>query len=161
MHRRLQFGVRENPASNRRHGSRLAANVRLEIDPREGKDVQQVRAVAAIDSVGADADSSEHAAPRQAATVEKEKARDWDAFRLSLSQSQSHFEPLLGSEQAARLLGNIHVKTLQRYARKEAIPGYRIGGHWYFRASDLDTWLRSRLNSSCHPCRLQEKPDGT
>src|SRR5215471_12489390 len=63
------------------------------------------------------------------------------------------FEPLIGSCEAARLLGNIHVKTLQRYARHARIPGYQIGGHWYFRASELDYWLRSQINFSCHPCR--------
>ena len=63
------------------------------------------------------------------------------------------FEPLIGSVEAARLLGNLHVKTLQRYARHGRVPGYQIGGHWYFRTSELDSWLRSRLNLSCHPCR--------
>jgi excisionase family DNA binding protein len=57
------------------------------------------------------------------------------------------FEPLIGSLEAARLLGNLHVKTLQRYARHGRVPGYQIGGHWYFRASDLDAWLRLRINS--------------
>jgi excisionase family DNA binding protein len=50
---------------------------------------------------------------------------------------------------AAKLLGNIHIKTLQRYARRGNLPGYQIGGHWYFRVSELDSWLRSRLNSHC------------
>jgi len=67
------------------------------------------------------------------------------------------FEPLVGCGEAARLLGNIHVKTLQRYARRGDIPGYQIGGHWYFRASELDSWLRSRINSSCHPCRSNKE----
>ena len=58
------------------------------------------------------------------------------------------FEPLIGSCDAAKLLGNIHVKTLQRYARHGRIPGYQIGGHWYFRASELDSWLRSQINSN-------------
>jgi len=71
------------------------------------------------------------------------------------------FEPLIGSCEAAKLLGNIHVKTLQRYARHRQVPGYQIGGHWYFRASELDSWLQSRINLTCHPCRLQEKSDGT
>jgi excisionase family DNA binding protein len=71
------------------------------------------------------------------------------------------FEPLIGSIDAAKLLGNIHVKTPQRYARQKRIPGSQIGGHWYFRASELDSWLQSRINLSCHPCRLQEKSDGT
>jgi excisionase family DNA binding protein len=54
------------------------------------------------------------------------------------------FEPLIGSDEAAKLLGNIRVRTLQRYARHRRIPGYQIGGHWYFRASELDSWLRSQ-----------------
>jgi excisionase family DNA binding protein len=67
--------------------------------------------------------------------------------------STQAFEPLIGSEAAAKLLGNIHVKTLQRYARRGTLPGYRVAGHWFFRASELDVWLRSRINSSCHLCR--------
>lgn len=63
------------------------------------------------------------------------------------------FERLLDSEQAAALLGNIHLKTLQKYARLGEVPSYRIGGHWYFRISELDEWVRSRLNSSCRPSR--------
>ena len=70
-----------------------------------------------------------------------------------MAEAAIEFEPLLDSEEAAKLLGNIHVKTLQRYARQGNLPGYRIGGHWFFRASELDSWLRSQLNSSCHPCR--------
>jgi excisionase family DNA binding protein len=71
----------------------------------------------------------------------------------SASKSYSQFEPLLDSEQAARLLGNIHVKTLQRYARLGVVPSYRIGSHWFFRESELDAWVRSQINSSCRPCR--------
>jgi excisionase family DNA binding protein len=66
-------------------------------------------------------------------------------------KSHHAFEPLIGSPEAAKLLGNIHVKTLQRYARTRKLPGYRIGGHWYFRASELDAWLHSRINSNCQP----------
>jgi len=66
-------------------------------------------------------------------------------------ESNQGFEPLIDSSEAARLLGNIHVKTLQRYARQRSVPGYQIGGHWYFRGSELDMWLRSRLNSNCQP----------
>jgi excisionase family DNA binding protein len=61
------------------------------------------------------------------------------------------FEPLIGSPEAAKLLGNIHVKTLQRYARLGRLPGYQIGSHWYFRASELDAWLESRINSNGQP----------
>jgi excisionase family DNA binding protein len=75
------------------------------------------------------------------------------AVRPLQQEQKEAFEPLIGSAQAASLLGDIHVKTLQRYARAGSIPGYQIGGHWYFRESELDSWLRSRINSSCHPCR--------
>jgi excisionase family DNA binding protein len=59
---------------------------------------------------------------------------------------KSSFEPLLDSRVAAELL-HIHHKTLERMARSGAIPGYRIAGRWYFRASELDLWLNSQLNS--------------
>ena|ERR1700722_12235000 len=61
------------------------------------------------------------------------------------------FEPLISSLEAAKLLGNIHVKTLQRYARHGNLPGYRIASQWFFRASELDAWLHSRINSNSQP----------
>lgn len=57
------------------------------------------------------------------------------------------FEPLLSAEDAAKLLGGIHPKTLMRRARLGDIPGYQIARSWYFRASELDTWLRSLVPS--------------
>jgi excisionase family DNA binding protein len=71
---------------------------------------------------------------------------------ISVGRAPS-FELLVGCDEAARLLGNIHVKTLQRYARQGSVPGYRIGGHWYFRITELDAWLRSRINSNCQSVR--------
>ena len=158
MHRHRQFDMRENPASDRRHGSRASAKDTVEnslaID--EGQS-QRHDSMAALEP-----SSTTHAGPKRPATGnEARKVSHWNAFRLPLSQSEGQFEQLLRSEEAAKLLGDIHVKTLQRYARQARLPGYRIGGHWYFRASELDAWLRSRINSSCHPCRLQEKSDGT
>ena len=83
-----------------------------------------------------------HARPQE----EKEDVADDGSARAmrtgSFTGIKQSFEPLIGSSEAARLLGNIHVKTLQRYARHKRIPGYQIGGHWYFRASELDSWLR-------------------
>jgi excisionase family DNA binding protein len=153
MHRPLQFGMRENPASDRRHGSRLAVSIHI-----DKNSVEQGAQVSPPESrPDSEPSAGSHAAQRQAATA-KEKERDERfACFLPLSNSESLFEPLLGSEQAARLLGNIHIKTLQRYARAGNLPSYRIAGHWYFRASELDAWLRSRINSSCHPCRSNEE----
>jgi excisionase family DNA binding protein len=56
------------------------------------------------------------------------------------------FEPLLDSREAAALL-KIHQKTLERKARMGEVPGYQVAGKWRFRASELDDWLKSQLNS--------------
>jgi excisionase family DNA binding protein len=55
------------------------------------------------------------------------------------------FEPLLDSQQAATLL-RIHPKTLQRMARNGQITGIQIGKLWRFRASELELWLRKRID---------------
>jgi excisionase family DNA binding protein len=64
------------------------------------------------------------------------------------------FEPLLNSEEGASLLGGIHTKTLQRMARKGEVPGYQIAHRWYFRASELDGWLKTKLNSGSQFVRV-------
>lgn len=58
------------------------------------------------------------------------------------------FESLLSSRQAGELL-HVNHKTLERWAKAGAIPGYQFvpRGQWLFRASELDEWLRSKLNS--------------
>ena len=58
----------------------------------------------------------------------------------------ARFEPLLDTHRAAALLG-IHPKTLQKLARAGTVPGHRIGDLWRFRASELDMWLRTGINS--------------
>ncbi len=65
---------------------------------------------------------------------------------------RQHFEPLLSAEQAAQLLGGMHTKTLQRMARNNEVPAYRIGRFWLFRASELNGWLQ--VQSSRQPVRV-------
>lgn len=57
------------------------------------------------------------------------------------------FEPLMSAVEAAQFLGGLHVKTVQRMARRGELPAYRIGRYWFFRASALDQWLK--LQSQC------------
>ena len=157
MHGRFQFGMRENPASDRRHGSRSAASETVKEDfiPDEGQVASQPPPDRNRPPVGADG-YAQAASPR---TVTVEKGSDARgsfvvaSAPMPVQKLAQGFEPLIASPEAAKLLGNIHVKTLQRYARRGTVPGYQIGGHWYFRASELDSWLRSQLNSCCHPCR--------
>jgi len=56
------------------------------------------------------------------------------------AQSQREFEPLLDTEQAARLL-RMHPRTLRTKARRGSIPAVQVGKRWRFRASSLDRWL--------------------
>ena len=71
-------------------------------------------------------------------------------------------EPLLDCAAAATVLGGLHPKTVERWAREGRIPAYHYFRHWKFRASELEVWMLSRVNSVCHPCRLkQEESDGT
>ena len=65
----------------------------------------------------------------------------------SVGSDSQMFEPLLDSREAAALL-HIHHKTLERKARGGEIPGYQIAGRWYFRASELDGWVKSQLKSA-------------
>lgn len=55
------------------------------------------------------------------------------------------FEPLLNTVEAATLL-QIHPKTLERWAREGRVPAHDLG-RWRFRASELDEWLRSSVQS--------------
>jgi excisionase family DNA binding protein len=165
MQHRLQSGMRENPASDRRHGSRQVVRSLAGGNCVEDENVTSSPATPGQNHSLTGSDTNPHAASPRAATGEERKTEnEGHAVAVTLMRSQKPplgFEPLIGSPDAAKLLGNIHVKTLQRYARHRRIPGYQIGGHWYFRASELDSWLRSQINLSCHPCRLQEKSNGT
>lgn len=160
MRGRLQFDMRENPASDRRHGSRLASGSVAKERCITDDGLRLSRVSSAPDQSAGNVPFPVAASPHAVAGREETTitARDTASVPLaSHTAMPSEFEPLIGSTQAARLLGKIHVKTLQRYARRGTLPGYQIGGHWYFRASELDSWLRSRLNSSCHPCRSNEE----
>jgi excisionase family DNA binding protein len=156
--RSTQFGERENTASSRQHASRLGVDVRSNPTRVDVGSPGAPLISPQIDSSEAVRKTTSNAAPQHGATREEERdVSESSPLGSSLSPSQKSrhaFEPLIGSPEAAKLLGNIHVKTLQRYARRGSLPGYQIGGHWFFRQSELDAWLRSRINSSCHPCRL-------
>jgi len=146
MHDRLQSGMRENPASNRRHDSR-----------RPEHKLSDVTCVPKHSSTAVSTDKALHAALPHAATVGERKPiadeRVSGEVVLTPPENGLLFESLISSAQAAKLLGNLHVKTLQRYARLGRLPGYQIGRHWYFRESELDAWLRLQLNSKCQSVR--------
>jgi excisionase family DNA binding protein len=55
-------------------------------------------------------------------------------------KSHSDFEPLLDTEEAAKLL-RMHPRTLRTKARRGSVPAVQVGKRWRFRASTLDRWL--------------------
>jgi len=152
-----QFGVREHTASPRQHASRLAVDSLPSLSEILPRDSQHRASAPVLASRPSERPESVTTDPLDAATgggrESGEEVLSVPATPSATNESRQAFEPLIGSEAAAKLLGNIHVKTLQRYARRGTLPGYRVAGHWYFRATELDAWLRSRINSSCHPCR--------
>ena len=154
MHRRLQFGMRENPASDPRHGSRFAVSTKVVPNSIAEKNAQAPNAAVVVDPVLGGRHPSEHTAPRQAATGERrdETYGGVSSIRAQeqltggiISPSHIAFEPLLDIIDAAKLL-RIHPKTLRAKAARGIIPGIQIGRVWRFRASMLDQWLAEITN---------------
>lgn len=152
MHHRLQSGMRENPASNRRHGSRSALAIIEDSSPVDVVIDPQLSHQGSTEDSALSPNAAQHAAKGEenAANVGVDTSRRRVPLHAERGQA---FEALISARQAARLLGNLHVKTLQRYARLGRLPGYQIGGHWYFRESELDAWLRLQINSGCQSVR--------
>lgn len=65
-------------------------------------------------------------------------------------------EPYVDANQGASFL-RIHPKTLMRLAREGKVPAYSFSEgdrrHWRFLISELDKWMKSKVNSSAHPVR--------
>jgi Helix-turn-helix domain len=64
-------------------------------------------------------------------------------------------EPFLDALEAGQFL-KYHPKTVMHLARQGKLPGHPIGDgsrkHWLFLRSELDIWVRSKVNSGGHPC---------
>ena len=68
-------------------------------------------------------------------------------------------EPYVKAEVAARFL-NLSRKHVLRLARENVLPSHNVSRengrrqHKRFLISELDVWMRSQINSVCHPsCR--------
>ena len=129
MHRRLQFDKRENPASDRRHGSRSVSQKDLLSDTSPHSFRQQAMLGASDDSEVESATEKGFATGegREAAGAARTLARSTRAsgdtqMNAAVNHNTNHhsqrivndseFEPLLDVAEAARLL-RIHPKTLR------------------------------------------------
>lgn len=63
-------------------------------------------------------------------------------------------EPLIDVEAVALLIG-VSKKTVTRMAATQQIPAMRLGKYWRFRASLLDEWMRSQIQSPHSACPSQ------
>ena len=60
-------------------------------------------------------------------------------------------ETLLTSKEASQVL-KIHPKVLERMAKRGEVPALKVGKFWRYRATALDAWIDSRLQSGRQPC---------
>jgi excisionase family DNA binding protein len=130
MHRDLQFGMRENPASDRRHGSRLAASTQSGSRFIGENNAQAITNIAVASPLLDQALSSAHAAQPQAATAGKTR----DEYGL------------LTIRDVAQLL-QVPVSWVYEHTRKRSvdrIPGFRLGKYWRFNEEDVRAWLHAK-----------------
>ncbi len=71
-----------------------------------------------------------------------------------LSSSFHGIESLLTTQEASEVL-KIHPKVLERMAKRGEVPALKVGKFWRYRATALDAWINSRLQSSRQPCRMK------
>ena len=165
MHHRLQFGMRENPASKRRHDSRQSVGSFSNGSCMDQAGLTSVEPQAVQNHPSTGVDSTLNVAPFRAAASKQSDdlpgslapvpcgpfVTALTPFSCGRKQNQVSsdvgFEPLLDVSEAAGLL-RIHPKTLQRLARIGQVPAYRVGKFWRYRASDLEIWLRSVSHSN-------------
>jgi excisionase family DNA binding protein len=79
---------------------------------------------------------------------------------MDATNSSPGFEPLLNDTEAAKFLGGLHPKTLQRWARLGQIPAYRIGRYWRFKATELSNWLVLHSSGQINPPAQTQKEMG-
>ena len=149
MHHHLKFDTRENPASDRRHDSRLS--LRSEGLSTCANEEDKFHHCPIVQSEGAVITSK--SAAHYAATVGEESPlaigdheRESHRSKLLCGQAVESIEPVWNCVEAARFL-RLHPKTVKRMARLGQIPGCRLGRRWFFRPSDLDTLLRGGVSS--------------
>ena len=59
-------------------------------------------------------------------------------------------EKPINCQRAAEFLA-VHPRTIKRMAAAGELPGHFRFGRWYFYVSELDSWMRSELDSVSHP----------
>ena len=129
MHRRLQFSMRENPASDPRHGSRLAVScpsnqqfVAEENLPRPAPEPSPIRSRSPLN-----VRCSQHATGLHAAT----EGGNTDDSRLMTVDDVAELLQVPSS----------WVYEHTRHRCQNRIPGIRLGKYWRFQRTEVNRWL--------------------
>ena len=135
MHRRFQFDMCENPASDRLHGSRQGLRSSSGGNGRDEESRTSLSLSTGQNHVQPDADGRLYAASTRAATGEREHDR------------------LLTIQQVAAML---HVPVSWVYGRTrtrstQRLPGIRLGKYWRFREEEIHRWIESQRGGDCAP----------
>jgi len=69
---------------------------------------------------------------------------------LRRNNEPCNIERPITCEEAAELL-RVHPRTVKRMAGRAELPGHFRFGRWYFYPSELDSWMRTELDSVSHP----------
>jgi excisionase family DNA binding protein len=67
------------------------------------------------------------------------------------------YAALVDDAEAARFLGGLHPKTVQRMAKRGELPSYRIGKYWRYRISELSNWLVLHSSGQNNPLAQTQK----
>jgi excisionase family DNA binding protein len=68
-----------------------------------------------------------------------------------LNGASNGIEALLTTKEASQVL-KIHPKVLERMAKRGDVPALKVGKFWRYRATALDDWINSKLQSNRQPC---------
>jgi excisionase family DNA binding protein len=77
---------------------------------------------------------------------------DLEVPREAQSCMSHGIETLLTTKEASQVL-KIHPKVLERMAKRGEVPALKVGKFWRYRATTLDAWINSRLQSGSQACR--------
>lgn len=135
MHRHSQFGMRENPASDRRHGSRLVISTKSIPNCFQERNAEAFPLTRPAETTLAGADAPTNVAPNWAAIVGK----------------STNNGRLLTVHEVAELL-RVPVSWVYGRTRKRSLqrlPGYRLGKYWRFREEEIHAWVE-RQCGECH-----------
>mgnify|MGYP006267771479 CR=1 FL=1 len=129
MHRRPQFGMRENPASDGRHGSRTVVRPVSNATPVEKEAAASPPPELPQNHPPANVDNKPNAAPPRAATI---------GMRCEGNLLTVHEVAEMLGVSVSWVYGRTRARSVER------LPGIRLGKYWRFREEDIHAWVEVR-----------------